>query len=276
MKTILKLSALILLTSFIFSDCKKDETKLYYTGGTAPTLATKPATDTLSYLNEDKTVLTLNWTNPDYSFTTGVSSLDVTYNLQVDTVGANFSNPYIVTVSKDLSYSFVSSVLNDIMQNQLNLKPGVKHVLEMRVISNLTNNSAQLTSNTVQYNATPYIIPPKVQPPFTGKLFLIGSALTGNSDGWNNPVNASKFQFAQTDNLHYTLTTTLYGGEEYLFIPDNGSWSNKYACTKESAQAVTGGDFGYNLSDNFPSPAATGIYKIDVDFQKGKYTVTKQ
>jgi hypothetical protein len=35
-----------------------------------------------------------------------------------------------------------------------------------------------------------------------------------------------------------------------------------------------GGDFGFNLSDNFPGPDKTGLYKIRMDFQAGKFSVT--
>lgn len=276
MKTIFRLSALILLVSFVFGGCKKDETKLYYTGGTAPVLSTATASDTVSYLNADKVVLTLNWTNPEYTFTTGVSSLDVTYNVQVDVTGNNFSNPYSVTVSKDLSYQFTASALNDIMQNQLNLTPAVQHTLEIRVISSLiNNNTAKLTSNSVQFNATPYIIPPKVNPPSSGELFITGSATDGGwmvGNGVGVPANQ---QFTKIDDLHFTLTLHMTGGQEYLFVPVNGDWGHKFACKNKAAQPLTGGDFGADLSDNFPGPAADGTYTIDVDFQKGKYTVTK-
>lgn len=273
MKALIRLSALIFLIFFIFEGCKKDETKLYYTGGTAPVVSAVTTSDTLSYANADKTVLTLNWTNPEYTFTTGVSSLDVTYNLQMATAGSNFSDAYSITVSKDLSYSFTSAALNDITQNQLNLKPGILYTLEMRVSSSLTNNSAQLTSNSVQYKTTPYIIPPKVPPPSSGHLYLVGSATDG---GWNNPVPTPSQEFTKTDDLHYMITVPLKGGQEYLFLPVNGDWSHKYACKKTADQPKTGGDFGYDFSSNFPGPDADGTYEIDVDFQKGKYTVTKK
>lgn len=275
MKTTFKLSALMLLVSVLFNACKKDETKLYYNGGTVPKLTAVVSADTVSYINADKIVLSLNWTNPNYDFTTGVSSLDVTYNIEIDTAGSNFTNPNkkVISVSKDLSYSFTAIALNDIMQNQLNLAPNIQHTLEMRVISSLTNSSAQLTSDSVKYTTTPYVVPPKVEPPSSGQLFLVGSATDG---GWNNPVPTPSQEFTKIDDLHFTLTVNLIGGQEYLFLPVNGDWSHKYACKTKAVQSPNGGDFGLDLSDNFPGPISNGSYKIDVDFQKGKYTVTKQ
>src|SRR5215470_19845766 len=122
MKTIFRLTVLLVSASFFFAGCKKDETKLYFQGGTNPVLTAVPGAD-VNYLNADQVSLTLNWTNPNYTFTTGVSSLDVSYNIEIDTVGLNFTNPAkkVIPISKDLSYAFTAASLNDIMQNQLNL-----------------------------------------------------------------------------------------------------------------------------------------------------------
>ena len=277
MKTILRLSVLIILSVAAFSSCKKDETKLYYTGGTAPMVSTIVASDTPSYANADKTVLTLNWTNPNYNFTTGVSSYNVTYLIQIDTVGSNFTNPLLkeISVSEDLSYSFTSSALNDIMLNQLNLDTAKTHNLEMRVISNLTNNSARLLSNSVQYKATAYAIPPKIPPPASGTLFIVGSATAG---GWNNPitVDPKTQQFTQVSKTEYIITIPLIGNDEYKLIGVDGFWDQQWSIAKlDDPTEVYGGDFVYNGA-NVLAPPADGTYKIDVDFQKGKFTVTKQ
>ena len=265
---------MILLASLIFSGCEKDEAKVTIEGGTPPVLSSVEAAE-VTYANADQQALTLNWTNPNYTFNTGVSSMDVNYNIEIDTVGANFTSPgkKVISVAKDLTYSINVSDMNDIMQNQLNLAPSVPHTLEIRVVSSLTNNSEQLVSNSVQYTATPYVIPPKVNPPASGELYLVGSATDG---GWNNPVPIPTQQFTKIDDLHFTITVTMIGGQEYLFIPVNGDWTHKYACKNKAVQSPNGGDFGADLSDNFPGPTADGTYKIDVDFQKGKYTVTKQ
>jgi hypothetical protein len=274
MKTILRLNTIILLASLVFSGCEKDEAKVTIDGGTPPVLTLAEAAE-VTYANADQQALTLNWTNPNYTFNTGVSSMDVNYNIEIDTVGANFTSPNkkVISVAKNLTYSIKVSDMNDIMQNQLNLAPSIPHTLEIRVVSSLTNSSEQLASNSVSYIATPYVIPPKVNPPASGELYLVGSATAG---GWDNPVPTPSQQFTKIDDLHFTLTVSLIGGQEYLFLPVNGDWSHKYACKNKAVQPLTGGDFGADLSDNFPGPATDGTYKIDVDFQKGKYTVTKQ
>jgi hypothetical protein len=261
----------------IIAGCKKDEQKVNFLGGTAPVLtASVSGVIPLSYATAANTALTLSWTNPDYQLSTGVSSLDVTYLVEIDTAGANFTNParQSITIGKDLSLTLTQSQLNDYLLNQLNLKHDVEHDIEIRVTSQLTASSVPLQSNVLSFKATPYAIPPKVNPPSSGQLFLVGSATAG---GWNNPVPVPSQQFTQVNETEYTITIHLTGGQEYLFLPVNGDWSHKYAVKDKTVAGLNvGGDFGADLNDNFPGPAADGTYTIDVDFQRGKFTVTKQ
>jgi hypothetical protein len=277
MKKIVKQLFFLFLLAAVFASCKKDENKVYYEGGTAPVLsATVTSPDLpLSYVNRDKEALKLTWTNPNYKFNTGVSSQDVNYQLEIDTAGANFTNPkrQTIAISKQLSRTFTVSEFNGYLLNQLQLDTSVVHNIEIRVRSFLTNQSAPLNSNVLKYTVVPYPIPPVVNPPSTGKLFLVGDATNG---GWNNPVPLPTQEFTKKDALHFEITVPLIGGKEYLFLPLNGDWGHKYACKKKTDQSPDGGDFGFDLGDNFPGPTASGTYKIVVDFQRGKYSVTKQ
>ena len=275
MKKISQLLYSALLLVAVLSSCKKDENRVIFNKGTAPVLSSAgAATIPLTFADAAKEAISLKWTNPEYQFNTGISSYDVSYQVEIDTTGANFTNPdkKVIGISKDLSLSLSQNDFNDYLLNQLKLAPGMSHNIEVRVKSYLTGNTGLLYSNVLKFKATPYSIPPKIDPPTTGQLFIVGDATNG---GWNNPVPMPAQQFAKKDPLHFEITVALTGGKEYLFLPLNGDWGHKYACKKKADQSPAGGDFGFDLGDNFPGPAASGNYKIEVDFQRGKYTVTK-
>ena len=282
MKNRISILFLSLFTVAALWSCTKDEKKDYFEGGTAPVLTASVADSiALDYTKKDASALQVSWTNPDYKFTTGVSSQDVNYLIEIDTAGANFTNParQTVAISKDLSRTFTQGEFNDYLLNQLVLKPGIQHTLEIRVKSSLGSlASVSLLSNALQFKVTPYAIPPKVAPPASGQLFLVGNATPGgDAHGWDNPVPVPAQEFTQLSPTLYTITIPLIGGKEYLFLPVNGDWGHKYAVKDNTvSNLANGGDFGFDLAKNFPGPAADGTYKIDVDFQRGKFTVTKQ
>jgi hypothetical protein len=275
MKIIFKLLFLSVVV-FLFSACEKDENKIYLEGGTAPVLtsSTTGTTLQLSFANKDMPAMVLNWTNPDYRFTTGVSSQNVTYQIEIDTVGANFTNPAkkTIAVSNSLSQSFTQNEFNDILLNQLNLKAGMAHNVEIRVTSTLANSSAKLTSNVLKYTVTPYALPPKIAPPTSQKLFIVGGATPG---GWNNPVPVPTQEFKKISETIYEISVSLKSGESYLLLPVNGSWDVKYG-------ALGGNNSNNPMEDDFRmgggdliAPPTTGTYKITVDFQRGKFSLTK-
>lgn len=281
MKHILKLLSVSSFLLIALWACNKDENKDFFLGGTPPVLTSQTNTGadsvSLEYADSSKTAILFSWTNPNYKFTTGLSSQNVNYQLQIDTVGNNFNvaNTAILSVSQDLGYNLLESQLNDIMLNTLGLAVKVTHQMEARVVSGLgTNNAVPVHSNVVTFHATPYAIPPKVALPVSGDLYLVGSATAG---GWNNPVPVPSQQFTQVSPTSYEITINLIGGQQYLFLGENGNWNDKYACDNTSTQSPNGGVFSLNSSGaNFPGPANSGTYKIFVDFQRGIYTVTAQ
>lgn len=273
MKNIFKTSLVLMLVGLFFS-CKKDENQVVFQGGKAPVLTASTSNIPLSFINKDQQAITLKWTNPDYNFTTGLSSQDVNYLIEVDTVGANFTNPkkQSFTVAKDLSRSFTQNDFNDFLLNQLQLKPSVPHNIEIRVTSTLASNTVPLVSNKLTFTVTPYPIPPKVAPPVSGRLFMVGGATPG---GWNNPVPEPSQEFTKISETLYTLNVTLTANEGYLFLPVNGSWSAKYGFIGANlTNNVNGDDFKAEGGD-MKAPALAGNYKIEVDFQRGKFTLTK-
>jgi hypothetical protein len=277
MKNILKI-ILFIVAVVGFMSCEKDENRNYLEGGKAPVLsANRSGTIPLTFATAGNEAITLNWTNPDYKFTTGVSSQDVNYIIEIDTVGANFTNPnrQTIAVSKELSRTFTQSQINDYLLNQLQLRPGKAHQIEIRVKSSLIANTAVLASNILKFTVTPYSIPPKIAPPASGKLYITGSATPGNWMGGGDPELVNQ-RFTKISDTEYVLNSiALNGGQSYLFVPVYGDWNNKYGYTGAgNANNEMGDDFKAGGND-IKAPAASGNYKIVVDFQRGKFTLTK-
>ncbi len=273
---------------FLFlASCKKDEAKVYYLGGTAPVL-TATAADSIPLPVTDTTALavTFNWTNPNYQFSNGVSSMNVAYYLQFDTVGANFSSPNMqtVSISSDLSVTFSVAGLNTILGNGLLLAYSQPHQIQVRIESLLqpftsaTAVAAPLFSTPIDYTVTPYAPPPAVTPPASGTLFIVGSAVAVS--GWNNPISPATQvpiqQFTEVSPTDYRLTIALVGGGEYKLISVDGSWTNQWStAVNDDPTELNGGPFVFN-GQNVLAPPVSGTYVIDVNFQTGKFSLTKQ
>lgn len=260
--------------------CKRELTEVTFNGGTAPVL-TASASDSISLVPADSsnTAVTFNWTNPNYQFSTGVNTFNVSYNLEVDTLGANFGSPnkQTVSISSDLSTSFTVTAFNALVANGLVLSTGHPHQIQTRIKSYLTNGDTgaiALYSNALNFTVTPYAPPPKITPPPTQTLFIVGAATAG---GWDNPIDKvtpASQQFTEVSPTEYTITIALTGGGEYKFISVNGSWTNQWSVATQDTEP-NGGPFVFNGA-NCIAPSTSGTYIIDVNFQTGTFTVTAQ
>lgn len=258
--------AIILVVAGIAS-CEKIEPLTVYELGTATTLSASSTTLAPVVADSLKTAVSLSWSNPKYS----VDSSTVKYTIQIDSAGKNFARAVERVVNGTRSISFISKDINEIALS-FGIAFNKQGTLDVRVISSHANNNERLNSNVVKIAYTPYVTPPKVTPPTSNQLFLVGSATAG---GWNNPVPVPSQQFTRIDNVTYEGQFYLKGGQQFLCLPVNGDWSNKYSVKDNNVNGLNkGGDFGFNLSDNFPGPDKTGIYKMRLDFQSGKFTMT--
>jgi hypothetical protein len=262
----------------IIASCKKEINKIYYEGGTPPNLTASTSNVVLEPGLEANTAITFNWTNPDYMFTTGISSQDVTYTLEMDTLGANFGSSikYTTVVSKDLSLTYTVGQLNSILGNSmlLQLSPRRNYTLQVRVIASI-GSAVKLISNAVAFITKPFAPPPKVVPPDAGTLWITGDAV---GSGWANPLGSPydvSQQFTQVSSTLYQLTVHMVGGGGYKLIQQEGNWDTQYHAL--TGGTWSGGDFEKKNADpTFPGAPSAGNYKITVDFQLGKYTVTPQ
>jgi hypothetical protein len=282
MKNISKLIFFSSFLLFMLWSCKKDDNQVFFNGGTEPVLTTSSASDMVLDQNaKDNAAVTFTWTNPDYQFNTGISSQDVNYTLQIDTAGANFGSPNIQekAIVKDLSVTFTVSELNAFL-SKMELTPGVAYNVEIRIKAALINNSVPLYSNVVTIKITPYLAF-AVEPPGTlannyddGELWVTGDCFP--SPDWANPLPSpydESLKFTKIDKLHYVLEVEFDKTGGYKFIQEQGVWSTQYQALV--ADQALSGEFEKKDSDpQFASPGA-GRYKIEVNFQTGKYTLTK-
>ncbi len=268
----LLLGSLFIATAIV--SCTKEENKIFFESGTPPALtASSTSPMVLNIANKNNLAIKFNWTNPDYKFTTGISSQDVTYTLQMDTTGANFTSPkkYEKAISKDLTVSFTVGELNTALL-AMDLKEAMPHNIEIRVKSSLANGSVPLFSNVLKIVITPYL---DVVFPVPAKLFITGAATPASWMGGGDPELASQ-RFTKISSSEFELASlAINPNQGFLFIPVYGDWNNKYGYTGAGlANNVNGDSFQPNGND-FKSPAVAGNYKINVSFKTGKYTFTK-
>jgi hypothetical protein len=268
MKQILKTFLFTASLAIVLFACEKVEPLVVYKNGVTAKLQASATTIAPKVTDSLTPVVTFNWTNPQYA----TDSSTVKYVIQIDSSGRNFSKAASVVLTNKSSHSMIAKDLNAILLN-MGFKYNTAYKVDVRLVTSYANNNEQLASNVLTLTVTPYVVPPKVTPPASKTLFLVGDATAG---GWDNPtVPNPTQQFTRVDSVTYQGKFYLIAGKQYLALPVHGSWTNKYSVANNNAFGLAkGGDFGYNLSDNFPGPAVTGIYIIKFDFQAGKFTVT--
>lgn len=254
--------------------CEKEENKIYYEEGTAPVLSSaSPTIPTLSVATKDQQALALSWTNPNYTFTTGVSSQDVSYLLQMDKAGNNFtgSTKQEIAISKELSTSMTVAEFNGYL-TKMELEADKPYDIEMRVVSSI-KNAVKLSSNVIKFTGVVPYEDFAILPPLSNELFIIGDATPA---GWGQPVPEPAQKLTTVKKGLYEITINLNGGKSYLFLPVNGSWDAKYGGTGANNTNNPDGDAFKAGGGDLKAPAADGSYKITVDFKIGKYKVVKQ
>jgi len=250
------------LLAIVMSSCSKMKNE-YFGNGTTPVLTASTTAIAVTSTDSLTNVLAFSWTNPHYA----TDSSTEQYIIEMDSAGHGFAQPFTITVIGALSDSVTAKTLNNAVLG-LGGSYRVPYTTEVRLVASYGNNNEQLMSNTLTLTVTPYVVPPKVAPP-TGSLYLVGSATAG---GWNNPVPVPSQVFEKVDSVDYAGVFNLSAGGQFLILPVNGDWTNKFA-TADNSESGTGGTFAYNASNNFTGPATAGWYTIWLNFQTGSFTI---
>ena len=264
MKNILKLFIAAAAVIFFYSACNKVDNLPLYGNGQAVQLSSSVSSIAAAPADSNSTVVTFAWTNPKYAQDSSLYK----FVIEIDSAGRSFAKEATKTVIGAFASSMTAKELNNILLG-FGFSFNVQYTIDVRVTSSYGNNNEQYKSNTIQLQVTPYKVPPKIALPTSGKLFIVGNATQG---GWNNPVPVPTQELSRIDETTWAGVFDMFGGNQYLLLPVNGDWSNKFSVGDN--QVAEGGDFGYNLANNFSGPGSAGTYLLVVDFQHGKYTLT--
>jgi hypothetical protein len=271
MKKILRQILFLSLIMSVFASCKKDENQTLFEGSKPVVLTASNYTDP-TVLNSNKTaaeVLTLSWNNPEYKFNTGASSYDVTYLIQVDTVGSNFTNPrkQEIAVPVSLSKTFKSGELNDILVSgaKLKLKEGEPHEVQMRIKATLGNNAAAVYSNAFSFVVTPH---EDLNKP---RLWITGS---GTTSGWTNSPPDNQ-ELTYLGDRKFQIELDLQPGGFYKFLSKKGAWQPQWGGCPPTGGAISENPGNTNDPDAISTPDEAGKYRITVDLDAKTLTIVK-
>ncbi|HET7898901.1 MAG TPA: SusE domain-containing protein, partial [Flavisolibacter sp.] len=223
-------------------------------------LSSSKSTVTPALPTANDSALTFFWT-PSFKGYTGT----VTYSLQYDSTGRNFRS----VKEMQIGAAMYSKTLTQAEINTTAIDAGVIGGSAGKIdyrIKATTAQGAIAYSNVVPVTVNTFV-------PVPANLFIVGDATAG---GWNNPVPTPSQQFTKVDAYSFAITTVLNAGKSYLLLPVNGSWDHKYGAATDGTAAggATLLKDGAVPGSNTPAPATTGLYKIVVNFQTNKMTVT--
>ncbi|MFT3682699.1 MAG: SusE domain-containing protein [Ferruginibacter sp.] len=277
MKNIIKLFCIPVLV-MAFVGCKKEETKIFIEKSTPPvfTHTDGEATLVLTKATEKAFAARFDWTNPNFEFTTGVSSQSVTYTVQADTSGKHFEKGSIdlTAIDNNLNVTVTQGDLNKWLL-PVHLVVDVPHNIEFRIKAAVKGSASAVYSNIIPLTITPYldVIVPL---PKEGTLWALGSAFASS---WDNPLKAPydvDQKFTKVSETVYELTVNFIGGGNFKFIQKQGEWNTQYRPKYASGVPFATGDFEQKDADpGWDGPAAAGLYKITLDFVTGKYKIEK-
>jgi len=243
MRSIINFVVLLAGATFLFVGCEKVAELPSYKLGHPVTLTPSATSVSPGAADSAKTVLTLNWTFPQYA----TDSANMKYIVEIDSTGRNFSKEITSTQTKKLNKTFTGRDLNTLLLNY-GYSVGTPVKLDMRVTSSYANNNEKYISNVVQVTVTPYSDP--------SKLTTENTAVTGTSGTSSDHSNTFSWSSAfpgYTGTVTYVVeydsagknfvspqTIAGYGGASVYSASLNQGDMNTTALTSGIAVGTTG------------------------------------
>lgn len=260
MKNIFRFISIVAAIAVTFVSCDKVGNLPNYGLGKAVVVTPSTVTIAPTAADSNNTVLTLDWTNPDYAQDSNLYK----YVVEIDTAGGNFRKPVTRTVTGLRSASYIAKDLNTILLS-FGLSFNVAYNITMRVASSYGNNNEKYYSNVLTIRATPYRIPPKI--PVPANLYIVGDL-----NGWNNSAGLDKqYYFSKIDITTYGGVFNFANAGNYKLIQELGNWDTQYRMI--TGGTAFGGEFKQENSDPpFANPTPSGYYRVRVDFQNARFS----
>lgn len=284
MKNIFKFLFFAVLLTCTMLSCSKEEAIDYYLGGQAISLTSDNTSGVISIskLTKDNPAITFNWTNPNYTFQTGVSSQDVSYAIEARIHGTSYI-AIVASNTKDLSNAITQKVLStclttDVPSGGLNCTPDSAVTIDIRVRSFLGALSFTNATNIYSSWLTFKVDKPYSQDP---DCWILGDA---TPNGWNNPPSAAQKMIYNRSTKTFSISIALTAGNQVKFVGVSGQWGPMWAATTANFTPISGTPFTLALrpTPNDPdlnsiiAPSPTGTYNIVMDQTHLTCTFTHQ
>ena len=201
MKYLIKISLITVLIAAVFTACTKMAGLPNYANGNPATMQLSASTVIPTIADTSKTVLTFNWSNPNYS----VDSNTVKYILDLDSSGRNFSKAVSYTVIGKLKKDFNGRELNNLMV-AFGIPLGTAGKMDARITSSYANNNEQYKSGVVIVTITSFKDSSVL---ITEKASVVGTLPTSNqlSNNFTWGPSFKNFSGTVTYSLEYDSST---------------------------------------------------------------------
>ena len=242
-KSLTKFLALSGICLLMFSACKKDGTLVASNGGTPGALTATSSTLVLNKANNGDAatpVITFNFTQPNYGFQAAVTN-----TLQIDAPGDNWAKPTSVTLGANaLTQSYSTPAFNALLL-KLNLAGGVTTTVNARIVQSISTGLTPVYSNVLALTVTPYNL--------ASFIYVVGAF-----QGWN-ANNPDSLLSATSNGIYQGIINYTAGNNQFLILPQKGSYNNKIATTQSSTPTST---TLVNANNNLVAPSAAGQYVV--------------
>ena len=236
---IIKSIALGLITIGLWS-CKKEETKVVASSGTAGTLTSSVAALVMDKTMLNSDVIKLDLTSASFGYQAGITN-----TLQMALKGTDFKTPKEIALEANTFSKVFKGVDFNNLLLALNLPFTENSDVELRVKSSISSTVMPVYSNALTLSARPF--------PLTTWLYVPGAY-----QGWN-PQTADSL-VSPTGNGEFKGVIGFTPGNLEFKITPAKKWDIAYG-------DAGGGKISPTAGDNFKAPAA-GAFQLFVDLNK--------